>query len=267
VLLPFYGNAPPKETHAKARRSAERALSLDSTLAEAHTALADIKMYAWDWRGAELSFRQAIRLAPGYAVAHHWYADYLSVTGRLDEALLERQLAHSLDPLSRVIATELGLDLYQLHRYDEAIARLKQVLDLDPDFAFAHQRLGEVYLRKGWHAEAIAELERAADLGWSTHTLNKPLLVHAYAASGDRARATQLVRDLTSRAARGYVPPFAIALAYTGLGDKEQALAWLERAVATHDPDVIGVGSSPLLDPLRGDARFARLVRRMGLEP
>jgi serine/threonine protein kinase/Tfp pilus assembly protein PilF len=267
ILLPFYGNAPAKETHAKARRAAETALSLDSTLAEAHTALADIKLYAWDWRGAEQSFRQAIRLAPGYAVAHHWYADYLSVTGRLEEALLQRQLAHSLDPLSRVIATELGLDLYLLRRYDEAIARLKQVLDLDPDFAFAHQRLGEVYLQKGWHAEAIAELERAADLGWSTHTLNKPLLAYAYAASGDRARATQIVGELTSRAARGDVPPFAIALAYTGLGDKKQAIAWLDRAVATHDPDVTGAASSPLLDPLRADPRFTRLVRRMGLEP
>jgi TolB-like protein/Tfp pilus assembly protein PilF len=267
ILLPFYGNAPAKETHAKARRAAETALSLDSTLAEAHTALADIKLYAWDWRGAEQSFRQAIRLAPGYAVAHHWYADYLDVTGRFEEALRERELAHSLDPLSRVIATELGLDLYLLRRYDEAIARLKKVLDLDPNFAFAHQRLGEVYLRKGWHAEAIAELERAADLGWSTHTLNKPLLAYAYAAAGDRARATQIVGELAGRAARGDVPPFAVALAYTGVGDTEQALAWLERAVTTHDPDATGVLTSPLLHPLRADPRFARLVRRMGLEP
>jgi tetratricopeptide (TPR) repeat protein len=161
----------------------------------------------------------------------------------------------------------VGLDLYLLGRYDEAIARLKKVLDLDPNFAFAHQRLGEVYLRKGWHAEAIAELERAADLGWSTHTLNKPLLAYAYAAAGDRARATQIVRELASRAARADVPPFAVALAYTGIGDNEQALAWLERAVTTHDPDVTGVLGSPLLEPLRADPRFAGLVRRMGLEP
>jgi tetratricopeptide (TPR) repeat protein len=266
ALLPFYGKAPPKEAHAMAQRAAERAISLDSTLAEAYTALGYIRTYAWDWRGAEENLRHAIRLAPGDAIAHHRYADLRESTGRFEEALREREIAHSLDPLSRVIATELGANLYELGRYDEAIAQLKRVLDLDPNFAFAHQRLAEVYLRKGMHAEAIAELERARDLGFRTQTLNEPLFAYAYAASGNRARAAQIVGDLTIRAARGVVPPYAVAVAYTGLGDKEQALAWLERAVATHDPDATG-WSSPLLDPLRADPRFARLVRRMGLEP
>jgi adenylate cyclase len=269
VLLPYYeGSAVPKEADAGARRAAETALSLDSTLAEAHTTLAYIKMHQWDWRGAEQSFRQAIRLAPGYAVAHHWYADYLGkATGRFQEALREREIAHSLDPLSRIIATELGLTLYLLRRYDEAIARLKQVLELDPNFAFAHQRLGEVYLRKGLHVEAIAALERAADLGLKAHPLIEALLAYAYAASGDRTRAAQIVRELTRRAARGDIPPFAIALAHTGVGDKEQAFAWLDKAAAARDPNLTLRWSSPLLDPLRADPRFTRLLRRMGLNP
>jgi serine/threonine-protein kinase len=262
-LYPDYGIAPPSEARPKAKAAALQALALDSTLGDAHAVLADVReAYDWDWQGAEREFRRAITLDPGNATAHQWYADYLSVVGRLGEALRETERAHALDPLSRSISADKGMILYRGRRYDEAIRQYRQTLELDPDFAVAHDMLGSVYLAQGRPDSAVAELETAVRLTNSSSYMAD--LVSAYAASGQWDRARALVRELLGRSHREYVPPAVFAVAYTGLGDRTRAFAYLNSVVDNHD--IPGSAYDPFFDSLRSDPRFTQLLRRVGLE-
>jgi len=265
VILPQYGPVPPRDAFAKAERAAERALALDSTLAEAHTSLAAVRMYAYDWRGAEAEFRRAIALNPNYATAHHWYSAYLGGAGRLDEALAEIEQAQVLDPLSRIISANVGGRLALHRRYDDALRQLRAALELDPNFAAAHEWLCWVYIMKRTPREATGPCERAAALTGGNPGLGP--LAYAYAASGERARATTLLRQLEARSRREYVSPWAIAIAHLGLGDTAGAFEWLDRGVVARDPNLTGGLSAPFWDPLRADPRFVRLRERMGLPP
>ncbi|MDQ3881513.1 MAG: protein kinase, partial [Chloroflexota bacterium] len=180
VLLPAYGPARPKEAFSKARRAAERALALDSTLAEAHTSLAySLELADYDWAGAEAAFRRAIALNPNYATAHHWYAEYLSIVGRHQEALAEFERARALDPLSRIISADRGLALARAGRYDDAIRELRATLELDPNFFVTHVFLCSAYLSKRRPREAVPECERAAALSRRNGGLGH--LAYAYA--------------------------------------------------------------------------------------
>jgi serine/threonine protein kinase/tetratricopeptide (TPR) repeat protein len=266
AVFPSFEVTPPREAYSKAAAAALRALALDSTLGQAHAALGLVRANSeWDWRSAEREYRHAIALAPSYPTAHQWYAEYLNTIGLNTEALAEVERALALDPLSRQIGVVKGRLLLASRRYDEAIAQLRKTLELDPYFARGHFWLGQAYLAKGSRTEALTELEKAERQGQRA----EGLLAYTYALLGQRERAHALVRDLTARAEREYASPYLIAVAYIGLGERNHALRWLELATDMRDPATGPANwlNDPLLDPLRSDPRFNRLLTRMGLKP
>jgi TolB-like protein len=266
VLLPERGPTRPAEVYPKAEAAALRALALDSTLAEAHTSLGYIlEVKEWEWQRAEQAFRRAIALNPSYATAHHWYAECLSLTGRPAEALAELEQALSLDPLSSQIHAQTGLQLYRMRRYDAAIAHLRQTLELYPRFARAHDWLGRTYLFKGMHAEALAELETAASLT-ERGSVELAILAYAYTVADQREKALGIRAELEERSRREYVSPLAFARIATGLGEKDQAFGWLDKAVDAHDPNFLFGVFDPLWDPVRSDPRYTQVLRRMRLK-
>jgi TolB-like protein/DNA-binding winged helix-turn-helix (wHTH) protein/Tfp pilus assembly protein PilF len=258
-----YGVLPSREALSRAKTAATKALELDNTLGEAHTSLAFVlSSFDWDWATAEKEFRRAIELNPGYATAHHWYAWHLSVLGRHGEAIAEMQKARSLDPLSLIINAELGELLLIAHFYDESAQQSQKTIDMDPDFALAHNQLAEAYLQKHMRDQAIAEFKKAVQLsgGSPICTAN---LARAYAASGRSADAAPLLADLKARSSAAYSNAAEIALVYAALGDKAQAMIWLERGYTERfNPSVLlRLG----FDSLRTEPPFRDLVKRIGL--
>jgi TolB-like protein/Tfp pilus assembly protein PilF len=270
IVQPLYENTDPSAAWAKARQAAERALALDSTLADAHAALGyGLMIYAWDWASAERELRRSISLSPSYATGHQWYGDFLGGRGRLEEALREVQAALALDPLSLVMRMDVAWKLYALRRYDAAAAELRRVLATDPSRHSAHALLGAVYLQQGLAPRAVEELRRSVELqGRGGYAQDVATLAYAQARAGDERGARRLLRDLTDRARREYIHPSALAIAHTGLGDADEAFRWLDRAIQGHDARLAEtVLFAPLLDPLRADPRFSRVRVRMGLPP
>ena len=267
ILLPPYASVSPALAWPKAKAAAERALTLDSTLAEAYNSLAyGTMLYEWDWTRAEALFKRAIAQDPRYANAHQWYGDFLTGRGRLDEALKQMRTAAELDPLSLVIGSELGWVLHTMHRDDEAIAQLERVLQLDPSFAHTYMELGFAQIGKGQYQEAVITLRRALELGGG-YAHVPAALAAAYAGSGDRKAAIAVLHDLQQRSAHEYVTPFAFAIVYTALGQKTEAFQWLHKAIDGRDIFLPENFNDPLLDPLRSDPRYPELVRLMGLGP
>jgi serine/threonine-protein kinase len=267
LVVPFAGVGLPADSWRKAQAAARKALALDSTSAEAYTALGyGNTIYAWNWAAAEENFKRAIAADPNYATGHQWYADFLVGRGRLTEGLAEMSRAHQLDPMSRQIGVEWGWASYLMHKYDEAEAHIRQVLALDPNYAQAHYRLGLVEIQQQRYPEAIASLKRAIDLGAFFPQVDAALEL-AYAQSGNREAAIKIVNDLERRSAAGeLVPPIAIATAYAGLGDATRGLQWLNRGIDQHDMYIPENFFEPLLDPLRMDPRFERVLTRMALK-
>jgi len=265
LVVPYAGGSPT-DTWRKAEAAARHALALDSTSAEAYTALAYGSMiYAWNWPMAEANFQRAIAVDPNDATGHHWYGDFLAGRGRLAESLAEMSRAHQLDPLSRQIGVEWGWIAYLMHHNDEAEAHIRQTLALDPNYAQAHAKLGFVQIQQHRYPEAIASLKRAIDLGLF-YPYGAAALAYADAASGDRAAALRIIDDLKRRSARELVPPVHIAIAYGALGDLTQGIEWLNRGIDQHDIYIPENFFEPLLDPLRRDPRFDAVVRRMGIQ-
>ncbi|HYO90518.1 MAG TPA: tetratricopeptide repeat protein, partial [Pyrinomonadaceae bacterium] len=253
----------PKGAMPIAAEAARKALSMDNNLAEAHTSLAKIKLsFEWDWPGAESEFRKAIELGPGYATAHQWYGVYLSEMGRHDESLAERNRAQVLDPLSLSIRTGLCRAYYWARRYDESLANLQTTLEKDPNYADTHWSYGLVYEQKKMTAEAIASFLKAIDLSRTAEfPEGKPEMIaalgHAYAIAGRRSEAEKILEQLNGLIAQQrYVSPYSIALVYTGLGDKDKAFSWIERAYDERDEALVHLKVDPRLDPLRSDPRF-----------
>jgi DNA-binding winged helix-turn-helix (wHTH) protein/TolB-like protein/Tfp pilus assembly protein PilF len=262
-MLVVYGINQPSEAFPKAKEAATKALSLDASLAEARTSLAFIK-HRWDWarEDAEKEFQLAIKSKPTYAPAHQWYSSYLVAMGRFDEAIAEARRAQELEPLSFISNSHIGWILYFAGRYDEAIEHCKKLLDVDPNFFPARRYLGLVYEQKGMYKEAIAEFQQAAKLSGSP--LMMSLLAHAYAASGNRAEAERLLVQLSQQKQR-YVSPYTVATIYTGLGQKDQAFKWLDKAFDERDIWLMNLRVDPLFKPLRSDGRFTILLQRIGL--
>jgi TolB-like protein/Flp pilus assembly protein TadD len=255
----------PREARLQARPWAEKALKLDDTLAEAHTALARIAQQEWDWAGAEREYRRAIELNPSYPVARLWYAQYLVAMQRFEEAVAEVQRAQQVDPVSPHINTEAGGAYFFAGRVEEAIASWKKVLELDPSYSEASMRLARTYVTQGKYQQAIAELQQAMIFN-AKEPLVLGVLVFAYARAGQREEALKLVDELKRlEAERGNIRLFGIIWAYVGLGDKEQAFAVLERAYQERRDRMVWLNVDPLLEPLRSDPRFDDLVRRVGL--
>ena len=267
ILVVPYAGGSPVDTWQKAQMAARKALSLDNTSAEAYTSLGYGNMvYAWDWQAAEDNFKRALAADPNYATGHHWYGDFLAGRGRLDDALAEISRAHQLDPLSHQIGVEWGWASYLLHRSDEAEAHIRQVLQLDPNYAQGYLRLGLVQIQQRHYPDAIASIQHSLNLG-ATVPHAAAALAFAYGVSGKRAEALKIVEDLkVRRAGKELIPPFTIAAGYAGLGDITRGLEWLNRGIDEKDIFLPENFFDPLLDPLRQDPRFDQVLARMGLE-
>ena len=262
ALLSDFGFVPPREGFPKAKEAATRALAIDEKLAEAHTSLGHVKRdYDWDWPGAEQEFKRAIELNPNELSAHQWYAVYLSALGRHQEAIAEIKRALELDPLSLPVNAVTARVLYLARRYDEAIEQSRKTIEMDRAFATVYQNLGQSYEQKGMYAEAVATFQEFYKV--APHGL--AFLGRAYALAGKTDEADKILSQLKELSARRYVSPYSIAMIYAGLGDKEQTLAWLERAYQQRVHNMIFLKVEPELDGLRSDARFGALIQKVGL--
>jgi TolB-like protein/DNA-binding winged helix-turn-helix (wHTH) protein/Tfp pilus assembly protein PilF len=256
---------PRSEAMPRARAAALKALALDEGLAEAHTSLAFVQMhFDWDWPAAEREFARALELNPGYATAHHWYAFWLIAQGRAEEALQEIRQAQRLDPLSLIINTDVGEMLYYGRRHDEAIDQARRALEMDSAFALAHRLLGFAYMAKRQFAPAIDELEAAARVSGGRLD-GLAVLGVAYAEGGRRAEARKVLHHLEYASQHRPDIAHSIAVVLAGLGEEDQAFARLEQAYREHDGSLILLKVNPLFDPLRSDARFQDLMRRVSL--
>ena len=263
ALMGGYSGIPQARFVQKARAAALRALEIDETLPEAHTALALIvENYDWDWQTAEKEYRRAIELNPNYATAHHWYAEYLNWRGRFDEALRESERARELDPLSLIIATDNAAILYDSRQYDRAIEQFRYVLQMEPNFPRAGV-IAEAYVQKGMFAEAIAFLENQTQIDNAPRHL--AYLAYVYGRSGRQAQAQHALDQLLVLSRQQDFDLMKLAWAYIGMGNKEQALACLEKAYSQHANGLTSLKVDPLYDPLRGEARFQALLQRVGL--
>jgi serine/threonine protein kinase/TolB-like protein/Tfp pilus assembly protein PilF len=256
------------ESYGKARGLVEKALGLDPTLAEAHLCLAEIKdEYDWDWSGAETEYKRAIDLNPNFAGAHQRYSTLLSILARHVEALAEARRALELDPLSVSANTAVGYAFYWAREYDQAIAEFRKTLDLDPGYARAYLGLGRAHLAKGMHEEAIQALRKGVGLYSGSQTPDG-LLGYAYAMAGERDEALRMADGLKRLwKQRDPDAAYELARAYAGLGDRDRALEWLDKAYQERYPSVRVVRIDPQFDGLRSDPRFQDLVRRMNFPP
>jgi DNA-binding winged helix-turn-helix (wHTH) protein/TolB-like protein len=263
TTLGYLGNDPPAATFPVARPYALKAIELDPSLSQAHASLAYIKFYFdWDWAGAGEEFRRAIELNPNEPVAHQWHAVYLLAAGRPDEAMKEVRTAQRLDPLSLAINTDVGFHLLYNGRYAEAVAQLQSVLGMKSDFGLAHLWLARAFLAAGRLEESLAEAAsaEAAIPGWTVLVVQRGYTLGAMGRAGEaRAALSELERMSAGR----FVTAYGVALVHAGLGDKEQAFAWLEKAFAERSHWLMWLRLDPRWKTLRGDPRFAELVERL----
>ncbi|HUH63078.1 MAG TPA: tetratricopeptide repeat protein [Terracidiphilus sp.] len=264
AMLSGYGFVPADVYMQKARTAALKALDLDDSLAEAHTSFALIaENYEWDWKTAEREFRRAIQLNANYATAHQWFAECLAFEGRFDEAILESERARQLDPLSTIILADNGAIYLFARQYDRAIARLKGVLDVDPENGRAHLII-EAYVQEGRYKDALDVLEQwrsSGDGPWIS-----AFAAYIYGRSGETAKARQAMQRVEEAIRHSSEDPTPLlSVAYAGLADKEKWLADLDDALARRSNLPTCLKVDPLYDPLRGDRRFRALLRRAGL--
>ncbi|MBC9983907.1 tetratricopeptide repeat protein, partial [Bradyrhizobium campsiandrae] len=258
-----YGVLSTEAAFAKATAAAGKALELDGTLGEAHTSLAfALDLYGWDWAVAASEYEAAIRLNPSYATAHHWYAWHLMLTGKTAEALREFAQAQSLDPLSLIIGADIADALCIVKDFDAAAAQSRKTLELDPQFALGHYELGQALVLTGRFDDAIAEFRKAIAISGHSSVFDSNL-AYAYAVSGRKDEALMIATDMAAHSETYPSAQANIALIYVGLGDREAAFAWLDEAYAARfNPSIL---LRPGFDPLRSDARFTELMRRIGL--
>ncbi len=257
---------PGREALRKAKAAAEKAVAIRESLAEGHASRAFIAMsYEWNWRTAEREFQRALELNPGYAIAHHRYGYYLMLMGRWDEAGTELKQAQELDPLSMIINANVGFRFYMMRQYDAAIEHWNKNLEMDPGFMLLYGYRGMAYVMKGMHREALADFEKALSLSGATAgTIGA--VGYTYGVMGRTQEARKQLTRLRELEKQKNVSAFYVALLYTGLGDKDQAFAWLDKAYEERSGYLMEIHVDPMFDPLRSDPRFHALVRRLGLE-
>ena len=264
TLLTGYSSASATLYTPQARAAALRALELDDNLAEAHTALALIvQNHDWDWQTSEKEYRRAIELNPDYATAHQWYAEHLMWLGLFDEALRESDRAGQLDPLSLIVASDHGTILYNSRQYDRAIEQFREVLRRNPNFGRAAGLITLAYVKNGMFAEALTQVEKSRDL-YGEGPSYWSILTYIYGRSGQLKRARHELEKLEKMSRQEQVTS-AMLWAHLGMGDKEEALADLEKAYSEHFGILATLKVEPAFDPLRSDSRFQDLLRRVGL--
>jgi TolB-like protein/tRNA A-37 threonylcarbamoyl transferase component Bud32/Tfp pilus assembly protein PilF len=267
AILPEYTDTPPADGLAKTRSAAARALALDSSLAEAHTALGLAAVHAWDFPAGETEYRKAIELDPGYPTAHQWYGELLYHTGRLDSSFVETRQAIALDPLAPIPFEALGYALSLAGRYDEAIEQYRKADELSPGLTLSLMLLGDAQLQVGQTQQAVQEYEQAAGLDRET-LLTKGKLCHAYGVAGRAADARTLLTEIEARAGKEPASWVPRAICHLGLGNRSAALDAMETATRHHEIAVF-TAYSPLLDrtwdPVRADPRWNTILRSANL--
>jgi tetratricopeptide (TPR) repeat protein len=255
---------PPREAMPLARGAALKAIELDEDLAEGHTSLAGIKFsFDWDWQGAETEFLRAIELNPNDVTAHYWYAQLLLALGRWDESLASVNKAAQLDPFLPQLASFRGAIFHNRRHYDLALEEERKALALDPGHFIIHFDLGRGYEQLGNYKQAVNQFQKALELSGGDFTA-KASLAHVYAVSGDKTEAEKILNELKQKLTSNNLS-YQIAEIYIGLGHKDQAFQWLEKAYEDRSEWLAWIAIEPKLDPIRGDPRFAELLRRMNL--
>ena len=262
-LFPVYGAGAPQEYLPRAKSAAEKALALDDSLAEAHASMGLVHYCYFNGMESAKEFERAIELNPNYATAHHWYGRLtLVMLGQLDRAMAEAKRAYELDPVSSIIHSDLGGVNVAARRYDEAIRQLRGTVEIDPDFFWAYRWLGMALELKGDTQAAIAAYKKAFELNDDPAGL--AFIAHAQAAMGHQDEARKLLIQLVDAAKSRYVQPYAFALTYLALGDKDQTLNWLEQGVRDRGATFLQfIKTDAFFDPLRGDPRFEAIVQKV----
>jgi eukaryotic-like serine/threonine-protein kinase len=264
IVLVDFEWLPPGEVARKANEATRKALSLDDSLAEAHTSNAGIKEVEWNWQEADNEYKRAIELNPNYATAHHWYSLYSESMGRLDVALTEIKKAQELDPLSIQINKNVGDRLISLHQYDKAIEQYRKTIEMDPNSPIVHEGLGFAYLRKGLYAEALAEFQKGRELSgdYLSYVINT---AEVYARWGKKDEVQNRLHEIRELSKQKYVSPLSFAGIYATMGEKDQAFEWLEKAYQERSVRLEYLKIAPQFESLRTDSRYADLLRRIGL--
>ena len=267
ALLPEYTDSPPPNASRMTHEAAAKALSLDSTIAEAYTALGLAEVHDWRFREAETAYKKALALAPQYPTAHQWYGELLYHTGRTDSSIAQIRAAGALDPLAPINAAAIGYALSVSGRLDEAIAELKKGIQVAPNLGLHRSVLGAAYVLKGRYKEALAEFELSARLDPEL-ALRKGYLAYGYGRAGQPEKAREIIARLEERQrSRGHAG-VALAAAYMGIGENDQALANLEKALNEHDVSLVTASSlipDQIWNPIRSDPRFEAILSRMNL--
>jgi TolB-like protein len=266
-LLPFNGGTP-SEAYLKSNAAARKALELDSTLARPHADLGAIEMeYDWNFAGGESEYKKALELDPNDATAHEWYAfDIGKIGGREQEAIVEINRAHQLDPLAPVISSDAGFVHISARQYDEAIVVCKKLANENPTFAAAHSCLAGAYWGKRMYPQVIEEQKSYGQLsGDRNESEFASALEQGFRSAGWKGALTKGIEARKAQGKNGYRSAYGIAALYADLGDKDQAFQWLNTAYQERDKGLVSLKTDFLLDPLRSDPRFAELVRKVGL--
>ncbi len=264
AFLGMFGSLPPTEAAPKAKAAALRALEIDESLAEAHTALGAVEFfYEWDWSAGERSLERALELNPNYAWAHFWYGLWLLFMGRHQEGLAEAQRSVELDPLSANFSQTLGLVFCFVRDYDRALEQLQKTLELDPNLVVAHAVLARAYSEKGMHEEAIRECEEAIRLSGGA-SLSKVTLGAVLAKAGRLDEAVNILEELKRQPKQDVASEVFVGGLHATLGEKDEAFELLEKAYERHNPWLVRLRFPPF-ESLRDDPRFADLCRRIGL--
>jgi TolB-like protein/Flp pilus assembly protein TadD len=263
--LGYYALGPPNETFPKSRSAALKALELNPTLAEAHSALGRVEfLYTWDFAAADREYQRSIELNPKSARIRQNYGFYLAGRGRKAESIANAQLSVELDPLSLLAHAAAARPYFNARQYAKAIAQSQSTLEIDSTFSRAHFWLGLSYEQLGRREEAIRELERTVGLAGRI-PVYLGALGHAYAVSGRRAEALSVLEELQRRSDSSYISPVDIATVYVGLGRTDEAFEWLEKAYEGRAYGLVFMNVDPRFDSIRSDPRFADLIRRVGL--
>ena len=254
--------------YRNAKAAAQRALELDNSLSQAHSALGNIAMvYDWNFPLAEREFRRAVELGPNDPIAHNRLGNYFASTGDFPDALREVRMARDLDPMSFDIGDTIGSVLFFSRRYDEAVAEFRKLVDLDPHYSVAHYRLGAIYFVQGDFKRAIPELEESSSLVNNREPLALGLYAAALARNGDQAKANAILDNLLDRARKEYISPTGVALLYMALGEEDEALKWIDKMFQDHIVTAAFAGVNPLFDSLRSNRRFIAHLKEVNAKP
>ena len=275
-VLPNYSQTSGKEAYPKAEAAALKALQIDNNLAEAHISLANIRVWHEWGRDAEIEFKEGLDLDPNYSTGHQWYSIYLSVAGRLGEAISEMEKARELDPFSIIINTELGCPYLYSKQYERAVEYFEKAVEMDPEFPFAHFALAETYDRIDRYQEALSEHEKAIALGRNEGAIDLPgtdapkawyaltgPLQKAYAALGESDYWRKRLDSTKKLYDQGTVPASAVAGIYAILHENEQAMTWLEKAFDESDDFLVFLNIQPQFEGLHSNPRFQALIEKI----